>query len=61
MTLETGHLVFVQDQVEGWVPATVGVTNGQGEDMSVELIHDNGTTQASFDVHRLLCIMCDSE
>lgn len=45
--LETGQLVFVKDLVEGWVPATVGATSGQGEDMSVELVNDDGTTEVS--------------
>ncbi|CAM9958477.1 unnamed protein product [Ectocarpus sp. 12 AP-2014] len=45
MSLESGQLVFVKDEVEGWLPATVGATNGQGEDMSLELVHEDGRTE----------------
>lgn len=45
MSLESGQLVFVKDEAEGWVPATVGATNGQGEEMSLELVHENGTSE----------------
>lgn len=45
MSLESGQLVFVKDGVEGWLPATVGATNGQGEDMSLELVHEDGRTE----------------
>lgn len=45
MALETGQLVFVKDELEGWLPATVGTTNGLGEDMSVELVHDDGRVE----------------
>ncbi|CAB1119424.1 unnamed protein product [Ectocarpus sp. CCAP 1310/34] len=38
-------LVFVKDEVEGWLPATVGATNGQGEDMLLELVHEDGRTE----------------
>lgn len=45
ISLETGQLVFVRDATEGWLPATVGATNGQGEEMSLELIHGSGTVE----------------
>eukprot|EP00903_Cladosiphon_okamuranus_P009465 g9021.t2 len=45
MSLESGQLVFVKDELEGWLPATVGATNGQGEDMSLELMHESGRTE----------------
>lgn len=45
LSLETGQLVFVKDEAEGWTPATVGTTNGQGEDMSLELIHGDGMVE----------------
>eukprot|EP00752_Nemacystus_decipiens_P006633 g5963.t1 len=45
MSLESGQLVFVKDVVEGWLPATVGATNGQGEDMSLELVHEDGRSE----------------
>lgn len=48
MSLESGQLVFVKDDLEGWLPATVGATNGQGEDMSLELVHDNGRSEVRF-------------
>lgn len=47
MSLESGQLVFVKDDVEGWLPATVGATNGQGEDMSLELVHESGRSEVS--------------
>lgn len=53
ISLETGQLVFVKDVSEGWVPATVGSTHGQGEEMSVELIHDNGRSEVSLEVINL--------
>lgn len=45
MSLESGQLVFVKDDIEGWLPATVGTTSGQGDDMSLELVHDGGRTE----------------
>ncbi|CAM9398169.1 unnamed protein product [Pylaiella littoralis] len=45
MSLESGQLVFLQDEIEGWLPATVGSTSGQGEDMSLELVHEDGTSE----------------
>lgn len=48
LSLETGQLVFVKDELEGWLPATVGVTNGQGEDMHVELVRDDGSSEVGF-------------
>lgn len=47
ISLESGQLVFVRDEIEGWLPATVGATSGQGEDMSLELVHEDGTTEVS--------------
>lgn len=52
--METGQLVFVKDEAEGWVPATVGTTNGQGDEMSVELVHDDGTSEVSREVEACL-------
>lgn len=48
MSLESGQLVFVKDESEGWVPATVGATNGQGDEMSLELVHENGTSEVRY-------------
>lgn len=47
ISLETGQLVFVRDECEGWLPATVGATKGQGHDMSLELHHEDGTVEVS--------------
>lgn len=45
LSLETGQLVFVRDEAEGWIPATVGDTRGQGVEMSLDLHHEDGSVE----------------